>query len=280
MKRTVGFVMCYIILLMQANLWAQAGHKVCIYHTGDTHSCIEPIGIHASDTSFVNKAGVVRRATYLNQERKALKEGEVMLVLDSGDFTQGTPYYNIFKGDVEIDMMNVMKYDACTVGNHEFDSGTDNMARIFHRAEFPIISSNYDFSETVLADVIKPYVVLQRGTLRIGLFGLGIQLEGLQQAANYEGVKYLEPIETANRMIHRLKSEESCDVIICLSHLGEDDDEILIANTAGIDVVLGGHSHSYFENPVYHLDKDGNRVLLSHTGKNARYVGKIELLIK
>ena len=181
-------------------------------------------------------------------------------------------------------MMNLMKYDAMTIGNHEFDFGLDNMARLFRLAEFPVVCANYDVKGTVLEGLVKPYVVLERFGLKIGVFGLGPRLQGLVASANCKGVTYHDPVEAARRVAALLKGKEGCDVVVCLSHLGarlneadEVDDERLIAATKDIDVVLGGHTHTFMEKPMLYRDAEGKEVPLLHSGKNGVYVGRIDL---
>ena len=249
-----------------------------ILHTNDTHSCIEPINKNLVDTLQADKAGFIRRAVFVERQREKDKD---LLLFDCGDFSQGSAYYNLYKGEVEIKLMNHMKYDACTIGNHEFDFGLENMARLFQMAEFPVVCCNYDFSGTVLAEWVKPYVVLQRKGLRVGVFGVSPMLEGLVPKQNYEGVKYEEPIEAARRVVKKLREEEKCDVVICLSHLGWNmpgvSDEEIIKNTTGLDVVLGGHSHTYFKDPEYVENADDLHVACYQMGKNGRFVGSLSL---
>lgn len=267
----------FYVLCLCVWLPAQELKELYIFHTNDTHSCIEPNEAHHPDTAQANKAGFVRRVTFLKEMRKQHPD---MLLFDSGDFSQGSPYYNMFKGDVEIKLMNEMGYDAGTIGNHEFDYGLDNMARLFQIAKFPIVCANYSVEGTVLEGIVKPYVILHRNGLKIGVFGLGPKMEGLVQQKNYEGLVYKDPVKCANEVADLLKNREHCDVVICLSHLGwkgTDSDEVLIPATRNIDVVLGGHSHSYFEAPVYYKNLDGVKVPLQQMGKNARFVGRMVL---
>ena len=267
----------FYVLCLCVWLPAQELKELYIFHTNDTHSCIEPIEAHYPDTAQANKAGFVRRVTFLKEMRKQHPD---MLLFDSGDFSQGSPYYNMFKGDVEIRLMNEMGYDAGTIGNHEFDYGLDNMARLFQIAKFPIVCANYSVEGTVLEGIVKPYVILHRNGLKIGVFGLGPKMEGLVQQKNYEGLVYNDPVKCANEVADLLKNKKHCDVVICLSHLGwkgTDSDEVLIPATRNIDVVLGGHSHSYFEAPVYYKNLDGVEVPLQQMGKNARFVGRMVL---
>src|SRR5574344_1669851 len=204
------------------SLSAQQKHLL-ILQTSDTHSQIEMVD-QRGDRDY-GKGGVVRRVTMIAQMRKATPK---LLLFDCGDFSQGTPYYNMYKGSLEIDMMNLMRYDAATIGNHEFDFGLDNMARLFERAKFPIVCANYDCKGSVLEKWVKPYVVMVREGLKIGVFGLSPKLEGLVQSKNYGSLVYEDPFSVANRLVDVLRKKEHCDVVICLSHLGIDDDKELI----------------------------------------------------
>ena len=257
---------------------AKVVKQLVVLHTNDTHSCVMPINPNLADTAMANRGGFLRRVVMVKQERK---ENPDLLLFDSGDFSQGSPYYSLFKGDVEIGLMNEMKYDAATIGNHEFDFGIDNMVRIFRMAKFPIVCSNYDFTGTELASIVKPYVVLKRKGLKIGVFGLGPQLAGLVTEANYGCIKYLDPIVKAKEMTEILKKKEKCDVIICISHLGWnidgiDDSEVALA-TRDIDLILGGHSHTYFQQLEFLNNLDGKPVPVDQNGKSAIWVGKMTL---
>ena len=249
--------------------------SVTLLHTSDTHSCIMPLSPSLTDTMAAGRGGFVRRAAMVERERA---ENPDMLLFDCGDFSQGSPYYNIYKGDVEVGLMNIMGYDAATIGNHEFDYGIENMARIFQMAQFPIVCANYDFTGTPVEGLVKPYIIIERGGLRIGVFGISPRLEGLVMEASCKGVTFIDPVAAANDAISRMKAA-GCDIIICLSHLGWKiggiDDEELIANTSGIDIVLGGHSHTYMQQMEYVNDASGHPVPVDHNGKNGIFVGKI-----
>ena len=273
MKRT------YIIILMLSITIAVAAQKqkqLTILHTNDTHSCIYPLNKNLADTALAGRGGYLRRLTMIKEER--IKNPDLLL-LDSGDFSQGSPYYTYYKGDVEVELMNKMKYDASTIGNHEFDFGLENMARIFKKAKFPILCSNYDFTGTVCEGLVKPYVVLKRNGVRVGVFGLGAKLQGLVSGKNCVGVKYLNPAEVTRKMVDILRNQEKCDVVICLSHLGWDisdySDEELIPDTRGIDIVLGGHSHTFMKEVQYLKNLDGKQVADDQNGKHAALVGKL-----
>ena len=249
-----------------------------IVHTNDTHSCIMPVSPHSSDTALADKGGFVRRAALVRDLRA---EDNSLLLFDSGDFSQGSAYYNLYKGEVEVKLMNEMRYDAATIGNHEFDFGLENMARIFRMAGFPIVCANYHVEGTVLEGLVKPYVILERKGVKIGVFGLGTQLEGMVASENYAGVIYEDPITAANRVADILKHREHCDLVVCLSHLGWQidgiDDSEVIPATRDIDIVLGGHTHTYMEHPDVVKNADGEYVYCNQMGKHGRYVGELSL---
>ena len=257
---------------------AFAQKHLTILHTNDTHSCVLPLKTTLSDTLLAGRAGFIRRISMIDQERAKDKS---LLLFDSGDFSQGSPFYTLFKGDVEIGLMNKMHYDASTIGNHEFDFGIQNMARIFKKANFPIICSNYDLKGTPLEDVVKKYTIIKRNGLKIGVFALDPKLDGLVSKVNYGSIIYLDPITVANEMATMLKKKQKCDLVICLSHLGWEEngmgDQMMIAGSRNIDLVLGGHSHTYFKTLRYVKNLDGKDVPVDQNGKNAIYVGKMIL---
>ncbi|MBQ2341346.1 MAG: bifunctional metallophosphatase/5'-nucleotidase [Bacteroidaceae bacterium] len=281
MRRICFFLFSLFIYLYG---WAQlpTTRSLFIAHTSDTHSCIEPISPNFADTAQADKGGYLRRVSLIKQLRR--EHPNDLLLFDCGDFSQGSVYYNLFKGEVEILLMNQMGYDACTIGNHEFDFGLENMARLFRMAEFPIVCCNYDFSGTPVEGLVKPYIILERAGVRVGILGVSPRMEGLVAQANYQGVEYTKPIKAAQPIVDHLRQKEQCDVVICLSHLGwlegEEGDKGFIAGTHGIDVVLGGHSHTYFEHPQYILNSEGHEIVVNHMGKNARFVGTLELGIQ
>lgn len=259
-------------------LAAQDVKELLILHTNDTHSRVEPIPVTDPNPEYAGKGGFVRRVTLVKELRKQDKN---LLLFDCGDFSQGSPFYNMFKGEVEVKLMNEMGYDAGVIGNHEFDFGLDNMARLFRLANFPIVCANYGVKGTVLEGIVKPYIILEREGMKIGVFGLSPALEGLVQAKNCAGILFESPIEAAQRVAHLLKVEEKCDLVICLSHLGWKgrpySDETLIPNTRNIDIVLGGHSHSYFDKTLFYKNLDGKEIPVQQMGKNAVYVGTMKV---
>ena len=270
----------FVILINSAasSVFAQQTKQLVIYHTNDTHSCVMPLNKNLTDTLLAGRAGFLRRVSLINRERAANPD---MLLFDSGDFSQGSTYYTLYRGDVEVNLMNMMHYDAVTIGNHEFDFGVENMARLFKMAKFPIVCANYDFTGTALEGLVKSYVILERNGLKIGVFGLSPILDGLVFAGNFTGVKYEDPVMSAQKVAHYLKNDAKCDVVICLSHLGWEekgvDDQVLVSKTRDIDLVLGGHSHTYFKELRYVKNLDGKEIPNDQNGKNGIFIGKLRL---
>ena len=274
MKR---YIIISLLLLGILNVQAQ-NKQLVVLHTNDTHSTILPLNPNLADTMKAGRGGFLRRIAMLKEERRKNPD---LLLFDSGDFCQGSPYFTLYKGDVEVGLMNMMGYDAGTIGNHEFDFGLDAMAKMFKNLNYPIVCSNYDFRGTVVEGLVKDYVILKRKGMKIGVFGLSPALSGLVSNDNCVGVKYLDPVKEANRVVDILKKKK-CDVIICISHLGwqdsyKDGDEYLVSGTRGIDLVLGGHSHTYFETLRYVKNLDGKEIPVDQNGKHALFVGKMVL---
>lgn len=274
MKRIQILLVLVLALNFVVTVYAQDNKQLIILQTSDVHSRLEPIN-QAGDRNY-GEGGFVRRATFLNQFRKDHKN---VLLFDCGDISQGTPYYNMFRGEVEVKLMNEMEYDAMAIGNHEFDFNLDNMARLFKMANFPIVCANYDLEATVLKDIVKPYVILKRNGLKVGVFGLGIQPEGMIQANKCEGVICKDPIQVSNEVATLLKAK-GCDLVVCLSHLGIQMDERLVAKTRNVDVILGGHSHTFMKEPKKYLNMDGKETTIMHAGKSGVRVGCLNLTLK
>ncbi|MBO5583902.1 MAG: metallophosphatase [Prevotella sp.] len=277
MKKTIAML---LVLLMTGSAMAQNDKQIVILHSNDTHSCIYPLNVNLADTALAGRGGYLRRAAFVEQQRKQYPN---LLLIDSGDFSQGSPYYTLNKGEVEVGLMNIMRYDAATIGNHEFDFGLENMARIFRMANFPILCSNYDFTGTPVEGTVKPWTIIKRDGVKIGLFALDPKLIGLVDTAKCQGVKYLDPVAKANEMAALLKAKK-CDLVICVSHLGWDkvdmNDQIMIAGSRGIDLVLGGHSHTYMKQLEYVKDLDGKMVPVDQNGKHGLWIGKMLLNMK
>ncbi|MBR5854765.1 MAG: metallophosphatase [Paludibacteraceae bacterium] len=250
-----------------------------ILHTNDTHSQVEPIAVGKRDGNY---AGYARRMGLVQQERNLHPN---LILVDAGDFSQGTPYFNFYHGRIEIDAFNRMGYDVVTLGNHEFDNGVDTLAVVLQHANFAVVSANYDVQDTPLEDIVRPYVVLTRAGIRIGILGVGVNPKGLVAEKNFFPVRYLEPISAVQKAVDELKEQHNCDVVICLSHLGTDatndeqvSDILLAKKTRNIDVIIGGHTHKIVTNK-YIENLDGNRVLLAQMGKSGARIGKISLIL-
>jgi len=272
------YLIIIIGVLTALSVDAKKQKQLVVLHTNDTHSCILPLKEALEDTMIAGRGGYLRRIAMIKEERQKAPD---LLLFDSGDFSQGSSYYTMFKGDVEIELMNQMGYDAATIGNHEFDFGVDNMARIFRKAKFPIVCSNYDFTGSDLQGVVKPYITLKRKGIKIGVFAICPKMKGLVPQKNYEPLKYLDPAETARRYIDLLRQQEKCDLVICLSHMGWKEstypDEQLIRQIEDCDLVLGGHTHTYMPTLEYTPDRTGKLIPVDQNGKHGAFVGKLIL---
>ena len=253
--------------------------KLTVMHTNDMHCHIDPFP--EDDTEYPGKGGMVRIASLVSQCRK---ENPNFLLLDAGDMFQGTPYFNYFKGDLMMKVMSKMGYDAGTIGNHEFDNGMGDILSAVKQASFPLVSSNYDFSDTILAAHVKSHLILKKGGLKIGIYGLGIELDGLVGKLNFGNTRYLNPLETALKMERMLKKDHSCDLVICLSHLGYSyqtdkiSDTVLAPQTKYTDLFIGGHTHTFLEKPAILKNAEGKSVVVNQAGWAALATGKIEFV--
>ena len=269
------------MLLAGLTAAAKGKKELVVLHTNDTHSCVMPMNPNLADTMLAGRGGFLRRVNMIKQQRQQHPD---LLLFDSGDFSQGSGYYTLFKGEVEVGLMNEMHYDAATIGNHEFDFGMDNMAKLFRMATFPIVCSNYDCTGTVLEGLVKPYIVISRQGVKIGVFALAPKLKGLVSDSNCKGIAYLDPAETARKYIDILRKQEKVDIVICLSHLGweisEYPDEKFIRQIEGCDLVLGGHTHTYMSTLEYAPDKTGRMVPVDQNGKGGVFVGKLVLSLQ
>lgn len=253
--------------------------KITILHTNDVHSHIDPFG--PEDGRNPNKGGVARRAGLIASIRK---ENPNTLLLDAGDIFQGTPYFNYYGGELEFKLMSMLKYDAATIGNHDFDNGVEGLYAQLPHAKFDFISSNYDFSNTIMDTHVKPYKTFMVDGIKIGVFGLGIELDGLVDKNMYKETNYLDPLEIAQDMTRILKEKEKCDLIICLSHLGYNyrdlpqkiDDLKLAKATKDIDLIIGGHTHTFLDKPTVVKNSEDKNMLVNQVGCYGINLGKIE----
>lgn len=253
--------------------------QITILHTNDVHSHIDPFP--ANDPKSPNMGGVSRRATLIENIRK---EQPNVLLLDAGDVFQGTPYFNYYGGELEFKLMSMMNYDLATMGNHDFDNGIDGFYSQLPNAKFDFVVANYDFKNTVLDKIIKPYKIFNKNGIKIGVFGIGIELDGLVDKKNYKETLYQNPVEMAQEMTKILKKEQKCDLIICLSHLGyqykNEENKIsdlkLAAQTQDIDLIIGGHTHTFLDKPTIVKNLVGQEVLVNQVGCYGINLGRID----
>ena len=271
-----------LFLCISVSAFSQKYKKIIILHTNDMHSQVEK-NDERHGRYMAGKGGMVRISTYMNHEKA--KSPDNTIILDAGDFCTGSVYSNIYKGEVEIEMMNTMGYDASTFGNHEFDAGPENLAKLVKEAHFPFINCNYDFTGSCLNGLTKPYIILYRDGVKIGIFGLGTpQLVNMTFPRNIKGIVFNDTYRCANETANMLRNEEKCDLIICLSHIGWKDaevcDSLLAMRSHNIDVIIGGHSHTYMEQPKKIANLDGKIVYVNQTGANTLNVGRMEITLK
>ena len=253
--------------------------RITILHTNDMHSRIEPF----SSGSFKGIGGMAQRSSIINEIRK--KEKNVLL-FDAGDIFQGTPYFNFYGGELEFKLMSQMKYDAATLGNHDFDNGLDGLKKQLKHASFPFVCANYDFSRTILKNSFKPYKIFLKDGIKIGVFGIGVELNGLVPKELYKETKYLDPLIEANKISDKLKNKKGCDLIVCLSHLGlmynsnKVSDLVIAQKSKHIDLIIGGHTHSFLEKPILETNLDGKKVIINQVGWGGINIGKIDFIFK
>ncbi len=251
--------------------------RLTILHTNDVHSRLEPFP--ADGGKFAGQGGVAARAALIAQIRR---EEEHVLLFDSGDIFQGTPYFNLYHGEPEMKAMSLMGYDATAMGNHDFDAGLEGFLGAVQFANFPVLAANYDFSQTVLNGKTQPYKVVQKAGIKIGVFGLGISLRGLVPEDAYGKTQHIEPIQTARSVVEKLRRREGCDMVVCLSHLGFEyegpkvSDKIMARETEGIDLILGGHTHTFMDEPVVMKNRAGRDVAIHQVGWAGVRLGRLD----
>ncbi|TCD00131.1 bifunctional metallophosphatase/5'-nucleotidase [Pedobacter psychroterrae] len=251
--------------------------KLTILHTNDVHSRVEPFPMDGSRNQGLG--GVARRAALIKRIRA---EEQNVLLLDAGDIFQGTPYFNLYGGEVEMKLMTAMGYDAATMGNHDFDNGLEGFHKQLPHANFPIICSNYDFSNTLLKGATQPYKIFKKQGLKIGVFGVGIELKGLVEENNYGDTVYLNPVLKANEIAALLKKDLDCDLVICLSHLGykyasaKVSDQVLAAQTSNIDLIIGGHTHTFMDVPEDVKNLSGGITTINQVGFAGINLGRVD----
>ncbi len=255
---------------------------ITILHTNDVHSQIDPL---PANDKYAGKGGVARRATLVKRIRA---ENPNTLLVDAGDAFQGTPYFNLYRGEVEYKAMSAIGYDTVTLGNHDFDNGIDALASAMKFANFDFVSANYDVRGTSIEQRVKPYVVRELSGVRVGLFGLGINLTGLNAPETFKGLKYLDPVRMARGVVKLLRERENCAMVICMSHMGyypepkpgEFGDTQLVAQVDGIDFIASGHTHTFMERPVLARQPNGKDTVIFQVGKSGIYVGRVDFTVR
>jgi 5'-nucleotidase len=276
-KSTVG--MSLLSALPTELLAASGSAAITILYTNDMHSRIDPFP--SNDPKFAGLGGFERRAALI---KKIRAESNHVLLLDAGDVFQGTPYFNMFSGEVEYKLMSQMQYDATTIGNHDFDNGIENIQKQFIHASFSMINANYGVNNTPIQDIVKPYKIFVKNGIKIGVFGLGIELKGLVPKNLSGETTYHDPIMVAEEISRILKKDKKCDYVICLSHLGykyEDkkvDDIKLAEGTSFIDLIIGGHTHTLLDKPEARKNKNSKITYITQMAWAGLYLGRIDLV--
>ena len=263
------------LVIISCSLDANA-RKLVILHTNDTHSQIEEI----RSGNGIGKGGVHQRAEFFARIKA---ENENVLILDAGDYNQGTPYFTIFKGDLEVQVMNELGYEVVTLGNHEFDNGLDELARRLKNARYTTVCANYDFTDTPLRDIVKPYVIIERGGLKIGIFGINTDLKTLVAKQNVKGMVYKDAYQVTDATALKLRNELGCDLVIALTHIGYSgypdqlSDINLAQKTENVDIIIGGHSHTFLKSEKIYKNRAGKDVVIVQAGAQGEYVGQLEI---
>lgn len=277
MRNTLHIRKIFLTILSGALSIALFSQDLVILHTNDTHSNIEPL----TSGRNAGMGGFQRRANYYERVRN---ENSNILVLDAGDYNQGTPYFTLFKGEAEIMLYNAMGYDAVCLGNHEFDNGQQQLADRLKKAKFSTLCANFDFSKSPLKDVVKPYVIINKGGEKIGIIGVLLDLNGYVAESARANIVYKDPVAIVNKIAGKLKKREKCNLIIVLSHLGFDEgtkenpsDTELAKYSKDVDIIIGGHSHTFLEKPVLMENKVGKGIIVNQTGAAGIYVGRIDI---
>lgn len=268
-----------VALLLAASATVADAQKLVILHTNDTHSQIDPVRVGRAS----GLGGVERRLQYINSVREQYGKKNVLL-LDGGDYNQGTPYFTVSRGDLEVELCNVLKVDVATLGNHEFDNGKEELARRLKKARHTTVTCNYDFSNTCLKKIIKPYTIVRRGGMKIGIIGVTSYLEGNVMKAHTDGLVRLDGIERVNYYADILKHRKHCDLVILLSHFGFDggwydkpSDVLMVQNSHDIDIVIGGHTHTFLKEAREVENADGVIVPVVQSGSQGVVVGRLDI---
>lgn len=260
---------------------SESAKKITILHTNDMHSHIDPFS--ADHSEYANLGGMARRASLIARIRK---ENQNTLLFDAGDIFQGTPYFNFYGGELEFKLMSMLKYDAATIGNHDFDNGIEGLFAQLPHAQFELLSANYDFSNTIMDHHVKPYKTFIVDGIKIGVYGIGIKLSGLVGKNLYKETEYLDPYGIAQDTERLLKEEEGCHLVICLSHIGYDyssedrpNDLVMATKTQYTDLIIGGHTHTFLNEPTLVENSKGREIIVNQVGCFGLYLGRIDFYL-
>ena len=273
MRKSLAILAAALVLLCACQ---PKQHKLVILHLNDTHSHFEPLRSGAD----AGQGGVIERAAYIDSVRAAEGEENVLL-LHAGDFSQGSSYFTQLGGDLEIATINAMRYDVVTLGNHEFDNGIEELARRLSVVDCPVVCANYDFSPFEAGKYIKPYAIVEKAGRKIGVFGLLTDILKVVDRSISDRLPKFDDVETAQKWADYLKNEEHCDLVIALTHIGYDGesftDPVLVSKTRNIDLVVGGHSHTFLEKMEFVKNLDGKPVPIVQDGCWGLNVGQIDV---
>jgi 5'-nucleotidase len=280
-KKTVTGSMLALVPLSAMAFYGNSSTQLTILHTSDTHSHIDPLPL--THSRFPGRGGYANRAAII---KKVRAENENVVLLDSGDIFQGTPYYNYFGGNLELQLMSQMDYDASTLGNHEFDNGLQSLSVAMQKANFPFINTNYTFTDSALEGKTKPWLIIVKDNIRIGIIGFGIDPKGLIAPSNIKGVIYKDPSEIGDATALMLKKTHGCNLVIALSHMGlkmdhgRVDDMQIASQSKHIDIILGGHTHTFMTEPIIETNAAGKPVIIIHSGVNGVSMGRVDLFFE
>lgn len=281
MKMRNNIISAAAALLLFAAAPALTAQDLVILHTNDSHSQIEEVRTGKG----AGTGGVHRRAEYFHQVLSQYGRDHVLIV-DAGDYNQGTPYFTVFGGDLEMEVMNALGYEVVAIGNHEYDNGVDELARRLSKARFQTICANYDFSGTALEDLVKPYVIVEKAGKKIGIFGLTVPLRTLVARQNLKGIVYMDAFASADKWADYLKNVEKCDLVIALTHLGysgypdQANDVALAKDSENIDIIIGGHSHTFLKTDRVYQNRVGRDVVVVQAGAQGEWVGRFDINFK
>ena len=269
MKKLLLTMVCLLAVMAGAS-----AQRLVIVHVNDTHSHLDP----ERTGEDVGRGGIIERAAYIDSLRRAVGKNKVLL-LHAGDWDQGSPYYTIFGGDLEASLINALKYDCLTFGNHEFDNGVESLGRRVANIKAPVICANYDFSQFDMGKGgVQPCTVIRRGGLKIGIIGL---LTDITKVVSYETASRIpragEDAEVVNKWADYLRNNKMCDMVIVLSHVGYDEDLDMVKDIRGVDLIVGGHSHTFVKDFEYRTDLDGKQVPVIQDGCWGLNIGRIDV---